>query len=86
MKKNNLIIVSLLLLILVNACSGYKPIFSTSNFNFIISDYSITGNQVLGNKIYYKLRQTYRNQIKKINDAQTLKVSYSMLQRNKNPQ
>jgi hypothetical protein len=77
MKKNNLIIVSLLLLILVNACSGYKPIFSTSNFNFIISDYSITGNQVLGNKIYYKLRNISESN-KKNDDAQTLKVSLNV--------
>jgi len=40
----------------INACSGYKPIFNSSNINFEISDYLIEGDEILGNQIYYKLR------------------------------
>ena len=55
MKKITLLIISLLLLIYVNACTGYKPIYGTSNFKFKIVDHSIKGNSKLGNKIYSKL-------------------------------
>ena len=55
MKKITFLIISLFLFIYINACSGYKPIFSSSNFEFKIADYSINGNKKLGNKIYSKL-------------------------------
>ena len=48
--------------LLVNA-AGYKPIFTTSNFNFKIENYSIEGDKKLGNLIYRKLN-TLSNQIK----------------------
>ena len=47
----------ILILILLNNCTGYKPIFSSSNLQFEIADYSIKGNKVLGNKIYSKLQK-----------------------------
>jgi len=40
---------------LINGCAGYKPIFSSTNLNFKISDYTVEGDKVLGNKIYSKL-------------------------------
>ena len=49
------IILLLLLLTSLNACSGYKPIFGSTNLQFEIADYSIEGNQVLGNKIFSRL-------------------------------
>ena len=55
MKKITFLIISLFLFIYINACSGYKPIFSSSKFEFKIADYSINGNKKLGNKIYSKL-------------------------------
>ena len=72
MKKNSLIIISFLLLIFINACSGYKPIFSSTNFNFIISDYEIMGDKVLGNQIYLKLRNI--SSTNKTDDIQNLKI------------
>ena len=48
-------IFSLILLIFINGCAGYEPIFSSTNLQFKIADYSIEGNKRLGNKIYSKL-------------------------------
>ena len=39
------------------ACTGYKPIFSSSNLKIKIVDYSITGDKRLGNQIYSKLHR-----------------------------
>ena len=72
MKKNSLIIISFLLLIFINACSGYKPIFGSTNFNFIISDYEIMGDKVLGNQIYLKLRNI--SSTNKTDDIQNFKI------------
>ena len=47
----------ILILILSGSCTGYKPIFSSSNLQFKIADYSIEGNKVLGNKIYSRLQK-----------------------------
>ena len=44
-----------ILLIFINGCAGYKPIFGSTNLQFEIADYSIEGNKILGNKIYSKL-------------------------------
>ena len=55
MKKITFLIISLFLLIYINACAGYKPIFSAGNFKFEIADHSINGDKKLGNKIYSKL-------------------------------
>ena len=61
MKKITYFIFSfIILLILINGCTGYKPIFSSTNLQFKIADYSIEGNKVLGKKIYYK----YHNIVK----------------------
>ena len=55
MKKITYLIFSIVLLIFVSSCSGYKPIFASKNLQFKIADYSIEGNKILGNKIYSKL-------------------------------
>ena len=44
-----------ILLIFINGCAGYQPIFGSTNLKFEIADYSIEGNKILGNKIYSKL-------------------------------
>jgi len=72
MKKITYLTISFILLIGINACAGYKPIFSTSNLQFKISDYSIKGNKSLGKKIYtklYNLSQSNKNNtaVKNIN-------------------
>ena len=55
MKKIVYITFSVFLIIWLNNCAGYKPIFSYENINFEISDYSIKGDETLGKRIYYKL-------------------------------
>ena len=55
MKKIFYPICSLILLIFINGCTGYEPIFGSTNLQFEIADYSIEGNKILGNKIYSKL-------------------------------
>ena len=72
MKKITYLTISFILLISINACAGYKPIFSTSNLQFEISDYSIKGDKSLGKKIYtklYNLSQSNKNNtaVKNIN-------------------
>ena len=74
MKKTTFLIISLLLLIYINACAGYKPIFSSSLFEFKIADYSINGNKKVGNKIYSKLHNISRSN-KNNPDAQSVRVS-----------
>ena len=71
MKKISYLLISLVLLVNIGACTGYKPIFSSSNLEFKIADYSIVGNKKLGNQIYsrlYNLSQSSKktSQMKKI--------------------
>ena len=62
MKKNNYLLLPLIvLLIFINSCVGYKPIFSSSNIKFKISDYKIEGNQKIGKIIYSKLNLLISN-------------------------
>ena len=56
MKKIAYLIVLFAILININACSGYKQIFGSSNLKFEIADFSIEGNKKLGNQIYSRLR------------------------------
>ena len=51
----SIIIRSLFLLFLLNGCAGYEPIFSSKNLQFKISNYTLQGDKILGNKIYSKL-------------------------------
>ena len=55
MKKIAYSIFSFVLLIFINGCAGYEPIFSSINLQFKIADFAIEGNKILGNKIYSKL-------------------------------
>ena len=55
MKKVIYPIFSFILLLFINGCAGYEPIFSSTNLQFEITDYSLEGNKILGNKIYSKL-------------------------------
>ena len=55
MKKITFLIIPAILFIYINACSGYTPIYSSSNFNFKIEDYSLKGEERLANLIYRKL-------------------------------
>ena len=55
MKKKIYLLISIAILVNVFACSGYKPIFSSSNLNFKIVEHSIKGDKKLGNQIYSQL-------------------------------
>ena len=54
MKKITYLIISFIFMMYINACTEYKPIFTT-NLQFKITDYSIKANKKLGNRIYSKL-------------------------------
>ena len=70
MKKKIIFLIPLILLIiLTNGCNGYKPIFSSSNIKFKISDYKIEGNQKIGKIIYSKLNYLSKRNEK---DAQNI--------------
>ena len=57
MKKNTFTILLIVLLIFINGCSGYKPIFSSTNLEFNIANYSLEDNKTLGEKIYSRLER-----------------------------
>jgi len=61
MKKKAYSIFSFILLIIINGCAGYEPIFGSTNLQFEIADYSIEGDKILGNKIYSKLYSSSRS-------------------------
>ena len=61
MKKISYLLISLIFLINIGACTGYKPIFGSSNLEFKITDYSILGDKKLGNRIYTKLYNLSRS-------------------------
>ena len=50
-----LTVISIILSILNTSCTGYKPIYGTSNFNFKIEEHFIKGDIKLGNLIYRKI-------------------------------
>ena len=55
MKKISYLLILLIFLINISGCTGYKPIFDSTNLEFKIVDYSISGDKKLGNQIYSKL-------------------------------
>ena len=55
MKKNFKLLSLIFILFYVYACTGYEPIFSSSNFQFEIINYEIEGNKKLGNRLYSKI-------------------------------
>ena len=64
MKKISYLLILIVLFTNIGACNGYKPIFSSSNLEFKIADYSIKGDKKLGNQIYsrlYNLSQSTKN-------------------------
>ena len=54
MKKITYPTIAIIILIFINACAGYKPIYTT-DLQFKIADYSIKSNKKLGRQIYSKL-------------------------------
>ena len=61
MKKISYLFISFIILINIVACAGYQPIFGSTNLEFKIADYSISGDKKLGNQIYSKLYNLSRS-------------------------
>ena len=55
MKKISYLFISFIILINIVACAGYETIYGSTNLEFKIADYSISGDKKLGNQIYSKL-------------------------------
>ena len=62
----------LIILFSLNGCSGYKPIFSSNNLDFSITEYKISGNKRLGKQLYSKLYNLSKS--KKINKDRNIKL------------
>jgi hypothetical protein len=58
MKIFNYLILLITLTTLTSGCSGYKPIFNSTNLNFKILNYSIDGDKKLGNQLYSKIKKS----------------------------
>ena len=82
MKKIKYFSIAFVLLILVNGCAGYEPIFRTTNLQFEIADYSIKGNKNLARQIYTKLYSLSKSN-KNNSAAQSINVSIEVI-KNKN--
>ena len=78
MKKLGSLIILFVLLIYINACAGYKPIFGSSNLQFEIADHSIEGDKKLGNQIYSKLYNLSKSN-KNNEDTTSLDITIKVL-------
>jgi len=58
MKKITFLIITTILFVYINACTGYTPIYGSSKFNFKIEGHTIKGETRLANSIYRKLYNT----------------------------
>ena len=74
MKKIAYPIISIIVLIFINACAGYKPIYTT-DLQFKIADYSIKSNKKLGRQIYSKL---YNLSKFSVNNPEVLSVNITV--------
>ena len=83
MKRITYLAISFVLFIYINACTGYEPIFTSTNLQLEIADYSINGDKKLGNKIYSQLRSSF-NSNKNNSNVKTLHIAIEVL-KDKNP-
>ena len=65
MKKKYFLILPFILIIFVNGCTGYKPIFNSSSLMIEIKNYNIEGDKNLGEKMYKKLSNLIKSKNKK---------------------
>jgi hypothetical protein len=61
MKKISLLLILVFVITNISACVGYKPIFSSSELQFRISDFKLEGDQRLDKQIYSKLYSLSKN-------------------------
>ena len=78
MKKITLLATSIILLIFLTGCTGYKPIFNSQDMKFKITKSSITGDQKLGKQLYLKMENMSRAQ-KNNPDAKMLSVKIDIV-------
>lgn len=64
------------LFIFINSCAGYKPIFSTEDLNFKISNYLLEGNKQIGKQIYYKIYSISNRE--NVSNAQSLDITINV--------
>lgn len=84
MKKDNFLLLPLIvLLIFISSCTGYKPIFSSSNIKFKISDFKIEGNQKIGKIIYSKLNYLSKYNEDKKDEVQNIFVKINVKKQKK---
>ena len=83
MKRITYLAISFILLIYINACTGYKPIFSSTNLQLEIVNYSIKGNKKLGKKIYYQLDRLFKSN-KNDSNTKIVHITIEVL-KDKNP-
>ena len=62
MKKITYLISILFFLSLMSNCTGYQPIYGSTDFKFKIAEYTIEGNKKIGNKLYAKLNKLSKSQ------------------------
>ena len=60
----------------LTGCAGYKPIFSSNNLDFTITEYTISGNKRLGKQLYSKLYNLSKS--KKTNKDRNIKLLIDM--------
>ena len=77
MKKIFYLFISFIVLINIVACAGYEPIFGSTNLEFKIADYSISGDKKLGNQIYSKLYNLSRSN-KKTSETKNIYLSINI--------
>jgi len=65
MKKIYSLILSLFLIIFINGCAGYQPLFNSSSLMINIKNHTIEGDQDLGKRIYLKLENLLKSKNKK---------------------
>jgi hypothetical protein len=82
MKKIPYLFILFIILINIGACAGYEPIFSSSNIEFKIADYSISGDKKLGNQIYSKLYDLSRSG-KKTSEVKNIYILINASQKKK---
>ena len=77
MKKKYSLILLLILMVFTSECTGYKPIFNSSSLMIEIKNYTIEGDQKLGERMYLKLSNLLKsnNKESKKNIDLLIKVS-----------
>ena len=74
MTKKNCIIFFTGILVFLNGCAGYEPIFSSKNVQFIIEDFTIEGDTTLSKKIFSKLNNLSKSN-KNTQEAKSITIN-----------